>query len=67
MNIVEALQVPDWLNAMHEELHNFKRNQVLTLLEKPEAEDNIICTKWLFQNKQDEDGPVVCNRAHLVS
>jgi hypothetical protein len=29
--IDEALQDPDWVNAMHEELNNFTRNQVWTL------------------------------------
>ena len=33
--VEEALEDPDWINAMHEELHNFERNQVWTLVEKP--------------------------------
>jgi hypothetical protein len=32
--IDKALQDPDWVNVMHEELNNFTRNQVWTL-EKP--------------------------------
>ena len=28
---------------------------------------NIIRTKWVFQNKQDEDGQVVRNKARLVA
>ena len=28
MKVEEALEDPDWINAMHEELHNFERNQV---------------------------------------
>ena len=27
-NIEEALQDPNWINAMHEELNNFTRNEV---------------------------------------
>ena len=30
---VEALQDPDWINGMHEELNNFSRNKVWTLEE----------------------------------
>jgi hypothetical protein len=42
--IDEALQDPDWVNAMHEELNNFTRNQVWTL-EKPPQDARIIGTK----------------------
>ena len=31
----EALEDPDWLEAMHEELNNFERNKVWKLVEKP--------------------------------
>jgi hypothetical protein len=48
LKVEEALKDPDWVNAMHEELHNFERNQVWTLVEKPKDEQNIIGTKWCF-------------------
>ena len=67
MKVEEALEDPDWTNAMHEELHNFERNQVWTLVEKPDNNHNIIGTKWVFRNKQDEGGQVVRNKAHLVA
>ena len=67
MKVEEALEDPDWINAMHEVLHNFKRNQVWTLVEKPDNNHNIIGTKWVFRNKQDEDGQVVRNKACLVA
>jgi hypothetical protein len=63
--IYEALQDPDWVNAMHEELNNFTRNQVWTL-EKPPHDTRIIGTKWVFQNKQDYQGVIVQNKASLV-
>jgi hypothetical protein len=50
---------------MHEELENFERNQVWTLVELP-RDVNIIGTKWVFKNKYGEDGGVVMNKAHLV-
>ena len=67
MKVEEALEDPDWVNAMHEELHNFERNQVWMLVEKPNEKHNVIGTKWVFRNKQDEDGKVVRNKARLVA
>jgi hypothetical protein len=55
-----------WVNAIHEELENFERNQVWTLVEPP-CDVNVIGTKWVFKNKQGEDGEVVRNKAHLVA
>jgi hypothetical protein len=51
---------------MHEELENFERNQVWTLVE-PSRDVNMIGTKWVFKNKQGEDGEVVRNKARLVA
>jgi hypothetical protein len=51
---------------MHEELENFERNQVWTLVEPP-RDVNVIGTKWVFKNKQGEDGEVVRNKARLVA
>jgi hypothetical protein len=64
--IDEALKDVDWVNAMHEELNNFKRNQVWKLVERPKGH-NVIKTKWVFRNKQDQDGIVVRNKARLVA
>jgi hypothetical protein len=51
---------------MHEELENFERNQVWTLVDPP-GDVNVIGTKWVFKNKQGEDGEVVRNKARLVA
>ena len=64
--IDEALKDVDWENAMHEELNNFTRNQVCELVERPKGH-NMIRTKWVFRNKQDQDGIVVRNKARLVA
>jgi hypothetical protein len=64
--IDDALKDVDWMNAMHEELNNFKRNQVWKLVESPKGY-NVIGTKWVFPNKQDQDGIVVRNKARLVA
>ncbi len=61
-----ALTDESWINAMHEELENFERNKVWTLVEPPSGH-NIIGTKWVFKNKQNEDGLIVRNKARLVA
>ena len=67
MKVEDALDDLDWVNAMHEELNNFEMNQVWTLVEKPVEKHNVIGTKWVFRNKQDEDGQVIRNKARLVA
>jgi hypothetical protein len=62
----EALQDEGWVSAMHDELHQFTRNDVWTLVPCP-AEHNIIGTKWIFKNKIDEHGTVVRNKARHVA
>jgi hypothetical protein len=54
--VEEALQDPDWVLAMQEELNNFKRNEVWSLV--PCSKQNVVGTKWVFCNKQDEHGVV---------
>ena len=63
----EALEDSDWLEAMHKELNNFERNKLWKLVEKPKHCRNVIGTKWIFKNKQDEHGIVVSNKARLVT
>ena len=64
--IEEALMDVDWVNAMHEELNNFTRNQVCELVERPKGH-NVIRTKWVFRNKQDQYGIAVSYKARLVA
>ena len=65
-DVGHALSDANWVNAMHEELENFERNQVWVLVEPP-PQCNPIGTKWVFKNKQGEDGVVVRNKARLVA
>jgi hypothetical protein len=51
---------------MHEELNNFKRNEVWKLIERP-SDHNVIGTKWVFRNNQGQDRIVVRNKARLVT
>jgi hypothetical protein len=59
--IGDALRDPDWVVAMQEELNNFTRNEVWHLVPRPNQ--NIVGTKWVFRNKQDEHGVVTRNKA----
>jgi hypothetical protein len=63
--VEDALHHPDWMVAMQEELNNFNHNEVWSLVEKPKQ--NIVDTKWVFCNKQDEHEVVTKNKAWLVA
>jgi hypothetical protein len=63
--VEDALRDPDWVLAMQEELNNFTRNEVWNLV--PHPNQNIVRTKWVFRNKQDEHGVVTRNKARLVA
>ena len=62
----EALSDEYWVLAMQEELNQFERNEVWTLVPRPKN-TNVIGTKWVFRNKSDEDGNIVRNKARLVA
>ena len=64
--VEEALQDERWVEAMHDELLQFQKNDVWTLVPRPEGE-HIIGTKWIFRDKTDEEGNVICNKARLVA
>jgi hypothetical protein len=51
---------------MHEELNNFTCNEVWELVKRP-SDHNVIGRKWVFWNKQDENGVIVRNKARLVA
>ena len=57
-HVEEALKDPDWVMEMQDELNNFTRNEVWILEERPQ-DKNIIGTKCVFRNKQDENSVVV--------
>jgi hypothetical protein len=50
---------------MQEELKNFKRNEVWSLVPRPKQ--NIVGTKWVFRNKQDEHRVVTRNKARIMA
>ena len=65
-DVRHALSDSSWVDAMHEELENFERNQVWELVEPP-PNCHPIGTKWVFKNKRGEDGEIVKNKARLVA
>jgi len=65
-NVKEALTDEFWIEAMQEELNQFKRSEVWDLVPRPEG-INVIGTKWIYKNKSDENGTVTRNKARLVA
>jgi hypothetical protein len=63
--VEDALRDSDWVLAMQEELNNFTRNEVWHLVPRPNQ--NVVGTKWVFHNKQDEHGVMTRNKARLVA
>jgi hypothetical protein len=59
--VEDALRDLNWVLAMQEELNNFTRNEVWHLVPRPNQ--NVVGTKWVFHNKQDEHGVVTRNKA----
>ncbi|KAI3718388.1 hypothetical protein L6452_19257 [Arctium lappa] len=64
--VKEALEDPHWIFAMQDELQEFVRNKVWTLVPLPKGKF-AIGTKWVFRNKRDEDGVIIRNKARLVA
>nr|GFA85222.1 hypothetical protein [Tanacetum cinerariifolium] len=62
----QALKDSSWIEAMQEELLQFKMQKVWVLVNLPHKK-RAIGTKWVFRNKKDERGIVVRNKAQLVS
>ncbi|GJV46475.1 putative ribonuclease H-like domain-containing protein [Tanacetum coccineum] len=57
---------PSWIEAMQEELLQFKLQEVWTLVDLPNGK-RAIGFKWGFRNKKDERGIMIRNKARLVA
>ncbi|GJY43225.1 retrovirus-related pol polyprotein from transposon TNT 1-94 [Tanacetum coccineum] len=64
--VSKALKHPGWIDAMQEELNQFYRNKVWTLVPLPYGKI-AIGSKWVFRNKKDEHGTTTKNKAILVA
>ncbi|GJR09518.1 putative ribonuclease H-like domain-containing protein [Tanacetum coccineum] len=65
-SIAKALEDPDWVAAMQEEMQQFINQQVWKLVPLPDGK-HAIGTKWILKNKRDARGIVVRNKARLVA
>ncbi|GKA62675.1 putative ribonuclease H-like domain-containing protein [Tanacetum coccineum] len=63
--VIQALDDPSWIQAMQEELLQFKLQKVWTLIDLPNGK-RANGTKWVFRNKKDERGIIVRNKARLI-
>ncbi|GKB41961.1 putative ribonuclease H-like domain-containing protein, partial [Tanacetum coccineum] len=54
-----------WIEAMQEELLQFKLQKVWTLVDLPKGK-RAIGTNWVYRNKKDERGILVRNKARLM-
>ncbi|GJV06946.1 putative ribonuclease H-like domain-containing protein [Tanacetum coccineum] len=64
--ISEALEDESWVDAMQEELLQFKIQKVWILVDLPYGK-KAIGTKWVYRNKKDKRGVMVRNKARLVT
>ncbi|GJW13356.1 retrovirus-related pol polyprotein from transposon TNT 1-94 [Tanacetum coccineum] len=65
-NFKQAMTEPSWIDAMQEEIYEFKRLQVWELVPCPDKVMSIKL-KWIYKVKTDEFGRVLKNRARLVA
>ncbi|GJT53946.1 putative ribonuclease H-like domain-containing protein [Tanacetum coccineum] len=64
--VIQALADSSWVEAMQEELLQFRLQKVWRLVDLPKGK-HAIGTKWVYRNKKDERGIVVRNKARLVA
>ncbi|GKB03812.1 putative ribonuclease H-like domain-containing protein [Tanacetum coccineum] len=64
--VIQPLKDLSWIEAMQEELLQFKLQQVWTLMDLPNGK-RAIGTKWVYINKKDKRGIVIKNKARLVA
>ncbi|GKA92120.1 putative ribonuclease H-like domain-containing protein [Tanacetum coccineum] len=65
-SVAQALNDPDWVEAMQEEMQQFINQKVWKLVPLPDGKI-AIGTKWILKNKRDARGIVVRNKARLVA
>nr|GEW63287.1 putative ribonuclease H-like domain-containing protein [Tanacetum cinerariifolium] len=65
-SVAKALEDPDWVAAMQEEMQQFYHQQVWKIIPLPVGKI-AIGTKWILKNKRDARGIFVRNKARLVA
>ena len=61
LKVEEALDDPDWVEAMHEELNNFTRNEVWSLVARPKGNHNVIGTEWVSRTSK-----MSMDKSHII-
>ncbi|GJZ30046.1 ribonuclease H-like domain-containing protein [Tanacetum coccineum] len=64
--VIQALTDPSWIEAMQDELLQFKLQKVWTLVDLP-YDKRTIGTKWVYRNKKYERVIMIRNKARLVA
>ncbi|MCH85062.1 histone deacetylase, partial [Trifolium medium] len=64
--VKQALQDPNWYNAMKEEFDALQKNQTWSLVSLPPNRKAIGC-KWVFRTKENPDGSINKLKARLVA
>ncbi|GJU30235.1 putative ribonuclease H-like domain-containing protein [Tanacetum coccineum] len=64
--VSKTLSDPAWVEAMQEELLQFKLQKVWILVDLPKGH-RAIGTKWVYRIKKDEKGIVIRNKARLAA
>ncbi|GKF09239.1 uncharacterized mitochondrial protein-like protein, partial [Tanacetum coccineum] len=64
--VIQALADSSWVEAMQEELLQFRLQKVWRLVYLPKGK-HATRTKWVYRNKKDDRGIVVRNKARLVA
>ncbi|GJZ06829.1 retrovirus-related pol polyprotein from transposon TNT 1-94 [Tanacetum coccineum] len=65
-NIKEDMADSAWIEAIREEIHQFKQLDVWKLVDRPLCK-NAINMKWLWKNKRDEENTIIRNKARIVA
>ncbi|GJZ62064.1 putative ribonuclease H-like domain-containing protein [Tanacetum coccineum] len=63
--VTQALTDPSWIEAMQDELLQFKLQKVWTLVDLPYGK-RAIRTKWVYRNKKDKKGKIEAIRLFLA-
>ncbi|KAL5798657.1 hypothetical protein ACOSQ2_003477 [Xanthoceras sorbifolium] len=66
VNIQEAMSIPEWKNAVMEELGALQKNKTWDIIELPKGKKAVGC-KWVFTVKHKADGSVERYKARLVA
>ncbi|KAJ0471759.1 putative RNA-directed DNA polymerase [Helianthus annuus] len=61
-----AVQDPNWINAMNDELHALHRNDTWEIVDKPKNRSIVGC-KWIYKIKYKSNGEIERYKARLVA